>query len=424
MKRYLLLAASVAALSLAMAATGVAQEAAPGFDRGRNQSVAERPRPEYDPAGVQVRAFFLRPELVSEVGFNDNVFAEENNEDSDIYLSLRPRLEGESTWSRHGARFAVGAERTFFNDTPKNDEFSPYAEGELRLDIGRDGAISLGGRTANDSEGRTSPDQPAAALSPVEYDLNEVVLGARYTFNRVRVSARALSRDLDYEDALTAAGVVLDQDDRDRTEREISVRGEYALSPSLALIAEAGANTREYDLNPPAVSVNRESNGRFYTVGANFDLTRLARGEVTVGYLEQEYKDATIGDIDGLAVNARLDWFPTDRTTVGFTASRTVAETGLTFAAGAEQTAVGVRVDHELRRNVILSGALSAGARDYQGIDREDDLRRGELSVRYLVNRRVELRAGYAMESQSSEGAARDRDFDVGSGFVALALRL
>jgi hypothetical protein len=424
MKRFLLMAASVAALGLAMTATGVAQEAAPGFDRGRNQSVAERPRPEYDPAGVQVRAWFLRPEMVSEVGYSDNVFAEENSEDSDVYLSLRPRLEGETTWSRHGARFAVGAERTFFNDTPKNDEFSPYAEGELRLDIGRDGAISLGGRTANDSEGRTSPDQPAAALSPVEYDINEVVLGARYTFNRVRVSARALSRDLDYEDALSAAGVVLDQDDRDRTEREISVRGEYAMSPSFAIVAEAGANNREYDLNPPAVAVNRESNGRSYTVGANFDVARLARGEVTVGYLEQEYKDASIGDINGLALNARLDWFPTDRTTIGFTASRTVAETGLTFAAGAEQTAIGVRVDHELRRNVILSGALSGGARDYQGIDREDDLRRGELSVRYLVNRRVELRAGYALESQSSEGAARDRDFDVGTGFVALALRL
>jgi hypothetical protein len=233
-----------------------------------------------------------------------------------------------------------------------------------------------------------------------------------------------LSRDLDYEDALSAAGVVLDQDDRDRTEREISVRGEYAMSPSFAIVAEAGANNREYDLNPPAVAVNRESNGRSYTVGANFDVARLARGEVTVGYLEQEYKDASIGDINGLALNARLDWFPTDRTTIGFTASRTVAETGLTFAAGAEQTAIGVRVDHELRRNVILSGALSGGARDYQGIDREDDLRRGELSVRYLVNRRVELRAGYALESQSSEGAARDRDFDVGTGFVALALRL
>lgn len=424
MKRFLLLAASVAALNLAMAPAGFAQEAAAGFDRGRNQSVSERPRPEFDPAGVQVRAWMLRPELVSEVGFNDNVFAEENNEDSDIYLSLRPRLAGESTWSRHGARFAVGAERTFFNDTPKNDEFSPYAEGELRLDVGRDGAISLGGRTANESEGRTSPDQPAAALSPVEVDVNEVFLAARYAFNRIRVSGRVVSRDLDYEDALSAAGVVLDQDDRDRTEREFVLRGEYALSPSLALIAEGGANTREYDLNPPAVAVNRESNGRFYSVGANFDVTRLARGEVTIGYLEQEYKDASIGDIDGLALNARLDWFPTDRTTVALTARRAVAETGLTQAAGAEQTEFGVRVDHELRRNVILTGALSGGARDYQGIDREDDLRRGELSVRYLVNRRVELRAGYALETQSSEGAARDRDFDVGTGFVALALRL
>jgi hypothetical protein len=109
---------------------------------------------------------------------------------------------------------------------------------------------------------------------------------------------------------------------------------------------------------------------------------------------------------------------------VGFTANRSIAETGLTTTAGAEQSTLSVRVDHELRRNVIVSAALSGGSRDYQGIDRQDDLRRGELSVRYLVNRRAELRAGYVVESQSSGGAARDRDFDVGTGFVALALRL
>lgn len=424
MKRLLLLAASVAALNLAMAPSGFAQEASPGFDRGRNQSVNERPRPEFDPMGVQLRAWMLRPELVAEVGQTNNVFAEDSNEDSDTYISLRPRLQGETTWSRHGARFAVGAERAAFNDTTNNNEFSPYAEGELRLDIGRDGAISVGGRRANDSEGRTSPDQPAAAESPVEFDVNEVSVAARYTFNRVRVSARAAARDLDFQDAKTPGGVTLDQDDRDRTEREFSVRGEWALSPSVALVAEAGANTREYDLNPPAVAVNRESNGRSYAVGANFDVTRLARGEVTVGYLEQEFKDVSIGDINGLALNARLDWFPTDRTTVGFTANRSIAETGLTTTAGAEQSTLSVRVDHELRRNVIVSAALSGGSRDYQGIDRQDDLRRGELSVRYLVNRRAELRAGYVVESQSSGGAARDRDFDVGTGFVALALRL
>jgi hypothetical protein len=77
-----------------------------------------------------------------------------------------------------------------------------------------------------------------------------------------------------------------------------------------------------------------------------------------------------------------------------------------------------------LRRNIILSGAVLAGQRDYEGLDREDDLRRFELGVRVMLNPRAEVRAGYAWDSQSSNGLARDRDFDVNTGFVALALRL
>jgi hypothetical protein len=425
MKRFLMVAASVAAMTAALASVASAQDSlSPGFDRGRNQAVTERARPEYDPEGVQFRAFILRPELVTEVGVTDNVTAAQNRAESDVIVRVRPSLRGETTWSRHNVSFDVGTEKTMFVDLPKNDEYSPYAQVQGRLDIGRDGALLAGGRVANQSEGRTSPDQPLNAASPVEYDTQEFYVGGRYTFGRVRMSARAQQRELDFQDAATASGVIIDQDNRDRTERDLSLRGEVALSPSTALVAEVGVNHRDYDLAPPRVPASRESYGRSYMVGANFDLSRLARGEVTVGYVEQDYKDPAVQTVDGVALNGRVDWFPTDRTTVSFNGQRTVIDGGFGRASAAFYTEGGVRVDHELRRNVLVSGRVAVAQRDYQGLDRQDDLRRAEIGVTYMLNRRAEVRAGYSFERQSSEGVARDRDFEVNSGFVALALRM
>ncbi len=425
MKRMLSLAASVAALSAALAPEALAQETlTPGFDRGRNESVTERDRPEYDPQGIQFRAWLLQPEVVIEAATVDNVTAAASSELSDSVLRISPRVVGQTTWSRHAVSFSAGGDKTMFVDLPKNDEFSTELSVEGRLDLGREGALIVGGRTANDSEGRTSPDQPFAAISPVEYDTNELFVGARYTLGRVRFSAQALERSLDYDDAATVAGAILDQDDRDRNERELQVRAEVALSPSVAVVAQFGSNARDYDQRPPQVAFNRDSDGQTYLVGVNFDLTRLLRGEVTAGYLEQEYEDPRVATVDGLALDARLDWFPTERTTVTATGRRSVIDTGFAPAAAALYTEAGVRVDHELRRNILLSGAFLAGQRDYEGLDREDGLRRFEVGVRVLINPRAEVRAGVTRDSQASDGLARDRDFDVNTGFVALALRL
>jgi hypothetical protein len=430
MKRMLTMAASVAALGatlsgVALWQTAAAQEALPpGFDRGRNESVSERSRPDYDPQGVQVRALLLRPEIVTEVASTDNVTAADTNEQSDIVVRISPRLTGQTTWSRHAINFTLAADKLMFVDLPKNDEFSTELAVDGRLDLGRDGSIFLGLSRINDSEGRTSPDQPFAAASPVEFDVDAAYLGARYTFGRVRISAQARQRELDFDDAATLAGVIIDQDERDRTESDFQVRGEVALSPSIALVGQAQVNNRDYDLSPPLAGFDRDSNGRVLTVGANFDLTSLVRGEVMVGYLEQEYDDAAIAAVDGLALDARLDWFPTQRTTVTVLGRRSVIDTGFAPAAAALHTEFGASLDHELRRNVLLAGAVLAGQRDYEGLDREDDLRRVEFGVRVLVNPRAEFRAGYAWDSQSSNGSARDRDFDVNTGFVSLTLRL
>ena len=61
---------------------------------------------------------------------------------------------------------------------------------------------------------------------------------------------------------------------------------------------------------------------------------------------------------DGAAYAANVEWYATPLTTVSFSARRDVEETGAAGAATYLSSDLGLRVDHELRRNIILSGGV------------------------------------------------------------------
>jgi hypothetical protein len=401
----------------------VAQDIEPLYDRDRNVSVTERTRPDYEPSGIEVGSFNIAPRFEADVGFTDNVFADENNAESDTVATLRARIDARSTWSRHGLRLSAGAERTMYNDFPKSDVFDPFLEAEGRFDFGRNGRILGLVRSYEQSETWGSPEQPETAISPVEIHGQQALIEARYQFNRIRVSGTLSSTELDYDDSITRTGGRIDQDGRDRTERVATARAELALSPDTAVLAEVQINDRDYEFLAPG-GISRNSTGQTYLVGANFDLTDLVRGEVSVGAFNQDYKDNAIGEISGLAANARVDWFPTERTTVSGQARRLVEEAFLQGARTYVTTEASLQVDHELRRNVIVSAGARLGQREYEGIDRDDTVRGLQVGATYLVNRRVSVQAGYSFDAQTSDGARRDRDYDINRGFVGVRVRL
>ncbi len=393
------------------------------YDRGANQSVTERPHPEYDPLGLRFGGFDVRPSLDIGVEHTDNLFADASNEQSDTFVVIRPRVEAETTWSRHRIAADLQLEQTLHDEFVKDDTLNVNFGADARLDIRRNTQIGVNGRFAEYVEARSSPDAPENSVKPIEYQVQTASVYLQQQFNRLRLSLIAGESRYDYEDGLTGAGIVIEQDDRDRDETFVTGRVEYAVSPRFALLGEASVTDREYDLLPPVIPWNRNSEGRTYLVGANFDVTRLVRGEVAVGYFEQEWDTNQAPKEEGTAVRANVDWFPTELTTVNLTAQRRNNDSGQAFAVSFLQESAGVRVDHELRRNVVLTAALDSERREYTGIARKDEVIGGTLSLRYLMNRRVVIGAGYRYEEQNSTGLNADEDYEQNRFFASVGLR-
>lgn len=383
------------------------------FARDRGVGVRERPRPEYEALGVPVGTFTAYPSVQFDAESNDNIFATATRAQDDWIVHIKPEVALESGWSRHFLGLFARADIARYQDFD-GENFENWTVGANgRLDFTRASNLAFGVDYGSLTEPRTSSNAPASTREPVAYDLSSAYAAFTNVQGRTRLSARGDVRTFDYQDGTTLAGVIVNQDDRDRTITSLTGRGDYAISPATALFVQATVNKRDYDTATSVLLPARDSDGYELLAGANFELGAVARGELAVGYISQEFDAAVYDKIDGFGARAQLEWFPTQLTTLTATASRTIEDAGIAGAGGYLSTTVGGRIDHELLRNVLLNADISLSSDEYEGIDRTDDRLQYSVGGTYLVNRNVGLSVAASHFEQTSDGRAGGVDFDV-----------
>lgn len=419
--------ASLAAGSVALVTGGAAaaQAVAPvaavdNFSRNRNTSVQQRARPDYEAPGLRSGGFLLYPRMEVQVERNDNIYAVEVNEADDTVAHLRPELSIESDWNQNFlSAYARGSFNRFADFESENtDEFGVGSA--ARIDVARGANIGLGADFTSSFEPRTAPDSPDNAVEPTDLDTSQAYVSASRAAGHVKLTGRADWRAFDYDDGRTGAGAVIEQDTRDREVISVSGRLDFAISPDTAFFVQATGNERTYDLASTVATPNRDSTGAEYLFGANFEVSSGVRGEISAGYIQQDFDEVAYKDTDGFAARAQLEWFPTELTTVTVAGGRSVEDSATPGVGGLLSSSVSLGVDHELLRNVILNGRLTWGHDAYEGIDRDDTRVLANVGATYLINRTLGISATYSRLDTNSDGARADIDFTVNRLAVSL----
>lgn len=393
------------------------------FDRDRNISVLERPHPEYDAQGLPAGPFRLFPTIEVAVVSDDNIFVQATDETDDVIVRTDAELTARSQWSRHRLTLFGRVRRADYSDNG-SENFTDYQVGGTgQIDVKRSTSIGFGADYGRFTEPRTSSNSPTGVAEPVQYDQAGLNLQMVHGFNRLRLLGRVDHVDLDYENGVNALGGLVFQDDRDRGITALTGRTEYAVSPDTAVFFEAVFNTRDYDLSPPTVITDRDSDGSELSIGANFDISRLLRGEVQVGYLSQDYDGADLEDFDNVTARGRVEWFPSDLLTVGFVAGRTIEDATGVGISGYLSTTVGITADYEVRRNLVLSAGVDFETADYGDIDREDDNWTAQVEATYKVNRTLAIKAGFEHLERNSSGLTSASDYGINRFQVAFVLQ-
>jgi len=382
-------------------------------DVRRGETVTNRARPDFDPLGARVGSFIVLPRLRVGGAYSDNIFSTDTGEVSDLITTISPRVVVQSDWGTHMLRLQGGADigRYIDNDAEDFEDYEFKANG--RVDVTRRTKLRGGVGYRAEHERRSSPDD-VSGVEPTKFDVLSANIEGSQKFNRVTLAVGGTIDQFDFDDVGTAGGGTINNDDRDRDVIEGSVKVSYELAPQYVAFVRGAYNVRNYDDAVDDNGVNRDSDGYEVIVGVSLDFGGITFGDFFAGYRAQEYDDPALNTANGPVVGADVTWNVTPLTTVVGSASREIREsttrdaiTGAN-ASGRFFTTIGVSVDHELMRNVLLNANVSASQDDFEGINRTDEVYRAGVGATYLVNRYASIAGTYRYRMRNSDVAASE----------------
>ncbi|MGK2910351.1 MAG: outer membrane beta-barrel protein, partial [Sphingobium sp.] len=394
-----------------------------GFDKGRNVSVTERPRPDYDPLGVNLGSFSLYPKIETGVGLTDNVYLTNGNKDGDGFAVFNPSARLRSQWDRHQVQLqASGAFRRFFNNSIRNED--SFNLGTLgRLDIGNALVVTGEGQYTQQFETPITGDVDSSLAVLSRYKRDFLSLRGVYGVGQGRATLAVDRSHFAFNPIKLPSGTIINQENRDRTLNRVTGQLEYAFTPSLSAYTQVNYADTGYDTAFAPGVPNRDSDSYRAIVGTNFDLSSLVRGTIGVGYAAREYKSPIYRDVDGLSVEAKVEYFPTELTTFGLGLRRVIEDSSIGNTDAYFDNRGSLRVDHELLRNLILNALVEYAQQDFIGSTRKTTFYRGSGGARYFINRLLGLQMQLSYIKRDTTGEDLGQQFNEFRGQLTLVVQ-
>lgn len=418
------------ALLTALAAVSLPQ-AAFAFDPDKAADVMSRPRPEFDARGVRLGSFLLFPSITGGVAYHDNVFNVPDTAvpQEDFLFTLTPSLRLNSNWGRHALNLHAESKSYYYQDFSNEDRTDWKVGGDVRLDISGGTNLVVDGVYEEVSEPRGTDLAAIDALEQSEYSHWGAGAQLNHVGGRFRGSLGVGYNEYDYDDVLYRqtgpffasaqcptlvvpfVSKLCNNDDRDVAILDADLKLGYAISPGYSVFVRGKYDDRDFNTGNPSfagrevsdLNRNHDSDGWGADLGIDFELARLLVGEVFIGYAERSYDThptvpaLTFADTDAFTFGVDLQWYAQDMTTVTFNAKRSIEDTldVITGGSGFISDRYGVRVDHELMRNVVLYAKVGLGQDEYQLSLRDDDILQAGLGAVFLVNNNLHVTASY-----------------------------
>jgi hypothetical protein len=407
-------------LALTVVAIGVSSTLAQEPQDRLRQGVLDRNRPQYTARGMRAGGFLVYPALNLTTAYDSNIFATDTNKAGAWTFEERPEIAVESNFPRHAlyGRAEV-VHRDYFSHSSEN-RTDYYLNGGGRLDIVRTTNIHTDVQYQKDTEDRGSPDADGFAAEPVDFTRLQVLSEIRHHPGRLSLDGGAVYQEYRFDNVPLIGGGFQNNEDRDRDVLGGYSRIGYQLSPGyevfvLGLYSHINYRLPFDDNFVPGrivggvpVGFNRDSNGYQIEGGTRLELTNVIAGDVSVGYFSRNYDDPLLPTINGVSTEVNLEWYVSRLTTVRVGGSRRVQETTLDNASGYVETGFDAAVDHELLRNLILTGFARYEKRKYEGISRDDDDFTVSARALYLLNRNLSVAAEYRYENRDSTAIGQD----------------
>ena len=402
-------AISLIAIGLAGSGSAIAQ------DRNRDRSIDNLPRPGYEPRNINIGGTILEPTLSLDATYDNNVYATSANEEDDAIFRIAPSLRASREMSKVRVEADVYASILRFADHKRENAESFGAETNIGYIGDPQHTANLSVRYDRTFERRTDPEaNPDLSLKPSNIDVVDAEYSYRYKPGRIGVGASAGISKVDYRSAQDA--------DRDLTTYRAAIRGIYQLSGKVDLFVEGYGNFRDARLPFDRNGIDRDTTTWGGTLGASVAIADRLTGEMGIGYFNANPEDPRTPNFSGVSANGRITWRPRIRTAVSLDVFRGNVATIRSGATGRIDTRVGLRVDQEVRHNLIARAGVSMRDTSYRGAALRDQTNwGGDVGGEWLLNRFSAITFNLSYMKRTAE--QRLDKFDKFMGTVGVRLR-
>ncbi|HEX8165059.1 MAG TPA: outer membrane beta-barrel protein [Beijerinckiaceae bacterium] len=384
---------------------GIPDPAVPPPRRRPRRPAEEDP---YAQLGLRLGGVTVLPAIQQSVGYDSNPNRDAGRHKGSTVLRTDAEVRLQSDWPAHALTGLLRGSYSAYPNVKGADR--PEGEGRLglRLDVSRDTQVDLEGRFALDTQRPGSPDLNAQVSERPLVLTTGAAAGVTQRFNRLLVGLRGTVDRTVYEDGKLPGGTIIDQSDRDATQYGLRLRAGYELTPGVIPFVEALADTRVHDRSIDNAGFRRDSDGLGLRAGTTFEITRTLTGEASAGVQRRTYDDPRLKDLRGPLVEASLIWSATPLTTVRLRAQTSVDETTIPFSSGILTRTARLEVQHDLRRNLSVTGIVGVTENDYKGVPLEERTYTAGARLEYKLTRSVALRASFTHERLKSNQPGSD----------------
>ena len=399
-------------VSLLMVAGGFTLAAMPGTalaqDDVQGQSVSARNAEEYAPKPIRIGSFEAFPSINFAAEYNDNALVTPNNgRRSDVIFTLSPRLQLRDNRPDRNISIdlSAGVRKFASIKTEDSEQFSVAARGTWGLGTATQYRASA--QVNRSTEDRRDAGSFNSVLQPIVFtDLNAQA-GIEHAFGPIRLSVDGSARAVRY-DGLTRIGrEQFDLSFRDFEVFRSTTRLSYTRSRDREVYLLLTVDDRSYDSAPitsggdPLFPFDRSSRGGRLELGYRQQITELLYLDLRAGYLLRDFKDPGLDNTTGLAFDANLLWNVTPLTSIEVGAQRRVDETVNPLVSGLVRTEATAKIEHELKRNLLLTARGSYAKLDQLDSTNDGDQWSVATEASYRLNRHwgLSLRAEHYQRS-------------------------
>lgn len=367
------------------------------------QSVAERNAPEFSSVPIPVGGFQMFPSVNTELEYNDNIFATQANERDDLIISVRPNVLFVDRRADRETRIDLSANVRRFVDTTSENAEQFGLNATTRQGLGTGFEYNLGLRLERNFEQRRDIDSfDIATAEPVSFTNIIANGGVAKEFGPFRLDVNGRLRAVRFQGEIEVGASEFDLAFRDFETYQGTVRASFARTRDQQIYVQGRVDKRDAQLAPLFEEfvvvgfIDRSSDGFQLEAGYGQQITELLYLDVRAGYLQQDFDDPTLNTIDGLSFQADVLWNVTPLTSVLFSALRQVDETLNPRFTGLLRTEARLQVEHELLRNLVLTGRI--GYADLNLGNSDEDGRQWNLG--FLADYRLDRKWSFLLEAQ------------------------